>query len=67
MIVAPLEARKGYQPFARRPLTFERLAVSLCPAAIKANDECRIMNDELKKDGFSFHSAFRIHHLFLIR
>src|SRR5437660_2210380 len=33
-----------------------------------ANDECGMMNDELKESGrFSFHSSFRIHHFLLSR
>jgi hypothetical protein len=31
------------------------------------NDECGMMNDELKRSGFSVHhSSFRIHHFFYI-
>jgi len=29
----------------------------------KGNDECGMINDELKTNAFTHHSSFRIHHL----
>ena len=45
MIVALPEARKGYQPFVKRPLTSKRSAVSLRPPAITGQKLTEIASD----------------------